>query len=103
MRAKTLRCFSFLMGVLFINALSAQYVDWQNYTSGNEVKCTAFDGTYVWAGTPHSGLMRVEVSTQEVVFFDNTNSGLPLINVETCSHRMCSTSQNFNRNSAMSF
>jgi len=70
------------MGVFIVNALSAQYVEWQNYTSGSEVKCTAFDGTYVWAGTPYSGLMRVEVSTQEVVFFDNTNSGLPLNNVD---------------------
>jgi hypothetical protein len=47
MHTNTILSLSILIFSFIGNPVSAQFSDWQNFTSGTRVLCTAFDGTYV--------------------------------------------------------
>ncbi len=62
--------------ILLTQNLFAQNPEWINYTSGNSITSTAFEGDYIWVGT-EGGLVKVNNTTGETVFYNKIISGLP--------------------------
>ena len=59
---------------LFPVAARSQNPEWMNFT-GPDVHALADDGHYLWIGG--GGLVRLDRSTGEMVFYNRVNSGLP--------------------------
>lgn len=53
----------------------AQQSAWTTYAKIEEVLCQAADGNILWVGTP-GGVVRLDMSTGERIFYTRTNSGL---------------------------
>lgn len=66
-----------LFQISFFSQLFSQNPEWLNYTFGNDVTSIADEENYLWIGTT-GGFVRLEKTTNEIVFFNKTNSGLPL-------------------------
>ncbi|MEN3039651.1 MAG: hypothetical protein ABDI07_11010 [Candidatus Kryptonium sp.] len=61
---------------LFYKSSPSQNPEWINFTYGNSVLAIAFEGNYVWVGTS-GGLVRLDRTTGERIFYNRSNSGLP--------------------------
>ncbi len=56
--------------------LKAQNPEWMNFANGNITISMVVEGNYLWIGTD-GGLIKLNILTNEKVFFNKTNSGLP--------------------------
>jgi len=56
--------------------LFAKNPEWINYTTGNHITSTAIEGDYICIGTT-DGLVRLNKTSGEKVFYNTANSGLP--------------------------
>ena len=54
----------------------SQYSEWINYTNGNDINAIEIDGDFVWIGTD-GGLVKIDKTTGNSIYFNKTNSGLP--------------------------
>lgn len=61
---------------LFSTAVCSQAPDWVNFTCGKNVSALADDGEYLRVGTG-GGLARLNKTTDEAIFYNRGNSGLP--------------------------
>jgi ligand-binding sensor domain-containing protein len=69
--------FQLLFSILFFSTFSlSQNPQWINYTSGKLVNCVIYEDQYLWAGT-YGGLVKINTLTQEKIYYDRGNSGLP--------------------------
>jgi ligand-binding sensor domain-containing protein len=59
-----------------LSALYAKNPEWVNYTNGQYVPSLAIEGDNVWIGT-NGGLVKLNKTTGEELFFNRGNSGLP--------------------------
>ncbi len=74
-----------LLSILLLPCLLyAQYDDWQNFRSGNQVNALSLRDSIFYAGT-NGGLVEINRSTGEQVYFNKTNSGFPGTRVNAIS------------------
>ena len=69
----TIICVSFY---LISSQLLGQFNNWANYTYNFGVTSIAEENDYLWIGTEALGLIKFNKITEEINFFDKTNSGL---------------------------
>ena len=72
----TLYCLIVMVIILFSSISYSQNPEWLNYTSGKNVKLIIDDNDYLWIGG--IGLTRLTKDTGEMVFYNKSNSGLPM-------------------------
>jgi ligand-binding sensor domain-containing protein len=54
----------------------AQNPEWITYSNGNLIRSIVIEGDYIWVGTS-TGLVKLNKTTGEPVFYNTSNSGLP--------------------------
>ncbi len=62
--------------LIFTSNLFAQHPEWAQYTCGKNATALVEDGDFIWIGTT-GGLVKMNMTTQEMTFYNNANSGLP--------------------------
>jgi len=67
------------LALIFIstNFLFSQTQEWIVYTNGKYINCLADEGEYLWVGTEHGGLVKLNKSNGDFIIYDKLNSGLP--------------------------
>ncbi|MGK0364062.1 MAG: ligand-binding sensor domain-containing protein, partial [Saprospiraceae bacterium] len=73
--------FSFLTFACAI--LSFAQSDCITFISGEDITTITDDTEYIWLGTTENGLVRMDKSTQEKVYFDTGNSNLPVNDIQS--------------------
>jgi ligand-binding sensor domain-containing protein len=74
---KKITVFYGLLLILFrINTISAQNLEWINYTCGKSVSSVGIEGNMVWVGT-ESGLVQLDLNSENMTYYNKANSGLP--------------------------
>ena len=67
--------------ILLINNSFAQNVEWNNYINKNCAGQSLDDGQFLWVCSNIAGLVKVNKSNGDVIFFDKSNSAIPSNNV----------------------
>jgi ligand-binding sensor domain-containing protein len=67
------------LALIFIstNFLFSQTQEWIVYTNGKYINCLADEGEYLWIGTEHGGLVKLNKSNGDFIIYDKLSSGLP--------------------------
>jgi ligand-binding sensor domain-containing protein len=69
---------SFIVEFLIVTHLSfSQNPEWINYLYSSTITSIATEGSNIWIGTYKGGLLRLDPSTGEKVFFNRSNSDIP--------------------------
>ena len=58
------------------NTLYSEEPQWINYTNGDIITVLVEEGEFIWVGT-NGGVIKINKSTKETVFYNSSNSGLP--------------------------
>ncbi len=66
-----------LVGWILLTSIFAQNQQGIIYTNGDWINCSVIEGDYLWVGT-YNGLVKINRQTGETVFYDHSNSLLPL-------------------------
>jgi ligand-binding sensor domain-containing protein len=68
-----------------LNTLNNDYDkrDWVNYLNNYSITSIAEEGDYMWIGTNESGLIKLEKSSGNSIFYNIENSSIPSNNIES--------------------
>jgi Predicted periplasmic ligand-binding sensor domain len=55
----------------------SQTQEWIGFTNWKNISCLVEEGEYLWVGTAHGGLVKLNKSTGEFIVYDKWNSELP--------------------------
>jgi hypothetical protein len=72
--------FLFVQIFIFISTLYSQNPEWINYSFSKYITALEDDDNFIWAGTT-TGLAKINKNSNEIILYDNSNSGLPTNNI----------------------
>ena len=67
----------FLTFFICVSATFPQNPEWINYTNGGAITVVEVEGNFIWVGTSHGGVVKIDKSNGTTTFYNKTNSGLP--------------------------